>query len=369
MVNAKDWINKGNELFDKGKFNEAIQTYQRALNLKSNDIDLLINIGLSYRHLEDYDKAIEYYDKVLEIDPDNKTVINNIGYTLECKGEIDEAIVNYKKSLDIDPAYDIPLVNLSNIYFDKKEYDKVIVIFERALKIDSLNVANWIDLGRAYRYLEKFDEAIDSYLKALKLDKNDKIALNNLGFVYFCQKQYDKAIDAYTRSLEIDWLYDLPFSNLIKIYKKMIKEKSNDYITWKDVANGFFVARAYKRGIDACNRSLDINPDFNDTITLNKKILEAKTKFDMNPLLLKKIEEALELFSSISISACLNDIIEYVKYKSPELIFKELELKDLEIKFKIFEMIREKEINAKLDKDKLIFYQKPIDNTKIDYLK
>ena len=43
--------------------------------------------------------------------------------------------------------------------------------------------------------------------------------------------------------------------------------------------------------------------------------------------------------------------------------------KDNEIRFKIFETIREKGIHCKLDKNKLIFYPKPIDNTKVDYMK
>jgi len=45
------------------------------------------------------------------------------------------------------------------------------------------------------------------------------------------------------------------------------------------------------------------------------------------------------------------------------------QFKDNEIRFKIFETIRDKGINCKLDKNKLMFYPKPIDNTKVDYMK
>jgi len=369
MVSAKDFIDKGNNYYDDGKFREAISQYKRALNIKTDDIDVLINIGLGYRHLEEYDKAIEYYNNVLDIEPENKVAINNKGYSFECLKDTDKAIELYKESLEIDPAYDIPLVNLSNIYFDEKQYEKVIEIFDQALELDPLNSANWVDLGRAYRYLERYDDAINSYLKALELDKHDKIAWNNIGFAFYNQDKYDKAIDAYTKSLKIDWLYDLPFSNLIKIYKKMIEENSKDSIAWKNVANGFFLAKAYKRAIDACNRSLEINPDFIDAQQLYEAIEKAKTKYDITPVLLDKIEDGLILFSTISTSVYLNDIIEYIKYKSPELISNDSKFEDNEIRFKIFETIREKGIHCKLDKNKLIFYPKPIDNTKVDYMK
>ncbi len=58
MVSAKDFLDKGNNYYDDGKFREAISQYKRALNITIDDIDVLINIGLVYRHLEDYDKAI-----------------------------------------------------------------------------------------------------------------------------------------------------------------------------------------------------------------------------------------------------------------------------------------------------------------------
>ncbi len=361
---SKDWMEKGHVLFDKGKFNEAIERYKRALSNEPENVDALINIGLSYRHLEEYDKAIDFYYKVLEIEPENKTSVNNIGYALECKGNIDEAVEMYKKSLEIDPSYDIPLVNLSNIYFEKKDYENVVFLFKRALKNDAIVVPNWIDLGRAYRHLKMYDESIEAYSQALKLDSNNRIAWNNLGFVYFKKEEYDRAIEAYTKSLEVDWLYQLPYTNVLKLYNTLIEKDIKDSKLWINLAKTFLVARAHIRGIDSINRAINIDPENEEAIKLHKKILKIKKKFDLTPFLVDKIEKALELFSIISTTVFLSDIIDYVKFKNPDLDFK-----DEDIKFNIFETIKERGINAKLDKKKLIFYQKPIDNPKIDYLK
>ena len=54
---------------------------------------------------------------------------------------------------------------------------------------------------------------------------------------------------------------------------------------------------------------------------------------------------------------------------NPENNYKSSEFNNNEIKFKIFETIREKGFYIKLDKNKLTFYEKPADNTKVDYLK
>lgn len=361
---SKNWIDKGNFFFDEGKFKEAINTFNRVLTQEPKNIDVLISIGLSYRNLNEYDNAINFYEQVLEIEAENKTALNNIGYALQCKDEKEKAIEMYKKSLEIDPCYDNPLVNLTTLYFDAKQYDEAIEVFKKALTIEPFNVANWIDLGRAYRVLKDFESSIKAYSEALKLDKNNKIGWNNLGYVFYCLEKYEAAIEGYTKSLMIDWLYDLPFSNLIKIYKKMIENNCNDFKIWRDLANAFLIAKAYNRAIEASNRTLEINSEDNDALELHEKIEEIKTKFDMTPFLFQRIEEALDLFSSISTSVLLSDIIEYIKYKSLLTIFE-----DDEIKFKIFETIRNKGISAKLVVNKLIFYRVQETNNRVDYLK
>ncbi|TFG15862.1 MAG: tetratricopeptide repeat protein [Promethearchaeota archaeon] len=364
MASTKELIEKGDIFFDDGKFQKALENYKKALDIEPKNVDALICCGLCYRNMEEYDKAIEYYDNALEIEPDNKTALNNKGYVLECKGDIEAAIDFYKKSLEIDPNYDMPLVNITKIYLDRKDYRAAIKVYKNALHEDPINTANWIDLGRAYRFIEKYDKAILAYYDALKLAPSNKIAWNNIGYVHFVQKDYKKAIETLTKSLEIDWLYDLPYSNLNKVYKNMIDENITDFRLWKQLANAFLVARAYKRALDASNRMLEINFEDEDAKQLHEKILKVKEKYDMNPLLLEKIEQALNLFSSISTSVLLADIIEYIRYKTPDLIFT-----DDEIKFNIFETIQKKSINAKLVVNKLVFYKPPIDNTKVDYMK
>jgi superkiller protein 3 len=364
MASTKELIEKGDIYFDEGRYQKALDTYNKALNLEPKNVDALICVGLCYRNLKEYDKAIDFYNNALEIEPDNKTALNNKGYAMEMKGQIEEAIEMYKKSLDVDPNYDMPLVNLTKIYIDRKDYQAAIEVYKNALEVDSINTANWIDLGRAYRFMEKYDKAIEAYNEALRLVPSNKIVHNNIGYVYFVQKEYGKAIKALTKSLEIDWLYDLPYSNLNKVYKEMIDQNILDFKLWKKLANAFLVARAYKRALDASNRMLDIGPEDDDAKTLHDKILKVKQKFDMSSILLEKIEQALNLFSSISTSVLLTDIIEYIRYKTPDLVFT-----DDEIKFNIFETVQKKNISAKLVVNKLVFYRQPIDNAKVDYMK
>ena len=54
------------------RFEEAIEDYERVLELDDEDIEALIGMGMAYVNLEKYKKAIECIQKALKLDPDHE---------------------------------------------------------------------------------------------------------------------------------------------------------------------------------------------------------------------------------------------------------------------------------------------------------
>jgi Tfp pilus assembly protein PilF len=348
MTNAKEWVEKGKLFHERGQYDQAIDSFKRALSFKQDNTDILIRIGLSYRYKEEYDKAIKWYQKVLEIEPKSKLALNNIGYAYECKEQLDEAMKMYRKALEIDPVYELALINLIKILNDKKEFQKIIEILEKALELDPVNPGNWIDIGLAFNDLGEYEKAIEAYNKALKYEPS-KIAYNNLGWTYLNKNDFEQAIRYFTESLKIDWKYDLPYVNLNKIYKHLKEKQIKNCMLWKILAEAYYVAREYKYALDACNRCIEEKYKFNGIQKLKEKILKAKQKFDMKSKLNKKINMALNSFSMIASTVLLSDVVGYIKYKEPELIFS-----DSEIRYAILDFINKKGLNIRLDGKRLI---------------
>ena len=74
IVNSKDYftnIDKGNELFDEEKYEEAITYYDKALDTEPNSIEALQNKGVALYNSGKYKEAVTYFDKVLTFDPNN----------------------------------------------------------------------------------------------------------------------------------------------------------------------------------------------------------------------------------------------------------------------------------------------------------
>ena len=70
-MNFNYWFDKGNDLSDLGKYNEAIKAYDKASEINPKNAKVWDNKGDALSHLSKYDEAITAYDKSLEIQPNN----------------------------------------------------------------------------------------------------------------------------------------------------------------------------------------------------------------------------------------------------------------------------------------------------------
>ena len=320
------------------------------MKLEPKNLDVLFNIAYTYVEMKEYDKGIMFYEQFLEIEPNDEVVLNNIGWAYQCKGEKDKAIDWYHKSLEVDPGYEKPLLSLWDIYIANEQYDETIAIFKKALEKEPFKDAYWIDLGRVYRRKEEYEKAIEAYERAIELNPRNKFAWNNIGWVYHCKKEYKKAVECYTRSLEIDPFLNMPISNLYNTYNKIKKSRDKDIDLWKKVANAFFISNQFNSALEVCNRVIEIKADDKEIKKLINDIMISKRKYDMLPVLREKINETLVMFSSISYSVLLRDVVNYITYKVPNL-----EFNNREIKFEILEYIKKQGLSVKLDENKLVF--------------
>ena len=132
---AASWNKNGTSLYSQGKYNEALQAFDIAIELDATKPKFWYNKGNALYSLREYDDAINAYDKVLELDPQHK-------YAWVAKG-------------------------LSLCYL--KKYDEAIRCFDKALAIDSqyAEAQKWKD--SALRALERTTEANEAFAKASEL--------------------------------------------------------------------------------------------------------------------------------------------------------------------------------------------------------
>lgn len=85
---AKRHFDRGEKLFALGKFDEALDQYQKAYDAKPIP-DFLFNIGQCHRNLGDYESAIFSFKKFLKLDPEapNRSQVEEYIEELEAEQE------------------------------------------------------------------------------------------------------------------------------------------------------------------------------------------------------------------------------------------------------------------------------------------
>jgi Flp pilus assembly protein TadD len=73
MNQIDELVKKGKKLLDETKFEDALGFFEQALLLNQNDPELWNYKGVALRSMGRYDEALECFNKSLELDPrDNK---------------------------------------------------------------------------------------------------------------------------------------------------------------------------------------------------------------------------------------------------------------------------------------------------------
>lgn len=191
--------------------------------------------GNEYFQKKKYEMAIQSLKKAIKINPNVKECYHNLGDLYFMTKQYDEARIQYIKVLKIDPKYKNSYFSLGNIYYTTRQYSKAIVNYKKTLQIDINFKEAYNNLGVCYMDTLQYDKAIVNYKKAIEIDINYKDAHNNLGISYYDTRHYDKAEQTYNKSISIHStnrkanskaFYNL---SLLKLLNKNFKEGFNLY--------------------------------------------------------------------------------------------------------------------------------------------
>ncbi len=92
---------EANTLYNQKKYAEAIVKYESILETKQHSLELYFNLGNANYKLNNIAPSIYYYEKALQLKPNDKEVLNNIAYT---------------KSMMVDAIQTIPELGLSKFF-------------------------------------------------------------------------------------------------------------------------------------------------------------------------------------------------------------------------------------------------------------
>lgn len=110
---AEKHKNTGNDFMRMDKFQEAIDSYTKAISFDSTNPVYYSNRAAAYSKANLHDNAIGDCDKALAIDSNYSKAYGRKGLALSSQNRFNEAVENYRKALELDPENESYKQNLA----------------------------------------------------------------------------------------------------------------------------------------------------------------------------------------------------------------------------------------------------------------
>jgi eukaryotic-like serine/threonine-protein kinase len=193
-----------------GNLPAAEAAYKKAISLRPNYWGVYSWLGAFYYNQARYSEAAETFRKVTELAPDNYRGYSNLGGIYLLQGRYEDAISQSKRSIDLRPTVDA-YSNLGSAYFALHRFADAAQSFQQGTNLDDRNSMNWGNLGDALYWTPgRRSEAAAAYKKAItltraQLDVNPRDALLwvMVADYYAMLNQRAPALDSLQRALEI----------------------------------------------------------------------------------------------------------------------------------------------------------------------
>ena len=92
------------DLYKQGKFDKAIDDYNKALAIKPKYALAYVARGIAWYRKDKYDKAIGDQSQALRLNPNIVAAYNNRGLAFSAKGEYNKAIADFTQALAIESS-------------------------------------------------------------------------------------------------------------------------------------------------------------------------------------------------------------------------------------------------------------------------
>jgi tetratricopeptide (TPR) repeat protein len=167
-----------------GRYREAIELYQRVIQLTPNAEGAYYNMGLAYASLGQLREALEAFRQTINIDPKHYQAYWAAGNLYVANRQYEEAATAYERSLSIKPDFADSYIGLGNARYGQRQYREALGDFNRALQLEPDNGFAYRGLGLTYYSMKQFADALSSLQRAAQVTPNDPDVYDLMGAIY-----------------------------------------------------------------------------------------------------------------------------------------------------------------------------------------
>ncbi|TAE57071.1 MAG: serine/threonine-protein kinase [Nostocales cyanobacterium] len=267
--NAVDLYSKGNTLLQLNRYQDALEFYQKAVNIKPDYVQGWYGQGRAFFQLKEYEKSLAAYDRAIQIQPDYVDAWGGRGLTLSKLERYSEAIAAFEQVLKVNNDNTTIWNAKGDAFRNLKQYDNAIKSYDQALELQPDNHESWYRKGLSLQSLFQYENAVESYTKVLELKPDHTAAAYNLGNSLMNLNRPQDALRAYDQVVQYQPNHSQSwfargnilvsfrrYPEAVDAFKEVIKYNSRNYQAWYSLGWSLHQSQRYSEAIDAYRKSL-----------------------------------------------------------------------------------------------------------------
>src|SRR6184192_2422593 len=191
----------------KRDFAAALELYETLLREVPDSPKLWNERGVVLHQAGRPDEALASYQQAVEIDGKYALSWNNLGVLQAHRGAAEAATESLRKALRLQSAFSAARLNLGLLLYQLRRFQLSLEAYRQVLQTEPASAAAWNGIGLVLVELKRFPDARNAFVRAVEADPDHAGAHYNLSFTLSNLGDYDGALRATKRALELDPYY------------------------------------------------------------------------------------------------------------------------------------------------------------------
>jgi tetratricopeptide (TPR) repeat protein len=192
--NGRAWSNLGTSYFKAGRFDSAVASLQRAIELlptySSARVIASANLGSVRLAQGRYSDAITHLSEALRLNPDDADAHNDLACAFRQLGDREQAMVHFRTAIRLKPEYALAHYNMGLLLTDLGAFDEALGELRTARRLLPDRPEILFKLGVLLSNRGLYSEACANFTEAVRLKPNFEEALH---YLRFCEEKARKS--------------------------------------------------------------------------------------------------------------------------------------------------------------------------------
>jgi CRP-like cAMP-binding protein len=156
-------------LINSGGDVTARLTQLRSAMAPGQQFSLLLSLGLSCRKLGRYTEALNYLNEAVNLRPASADAYYELGSVYRQVDQHERAISALEEAIRLRPDFVDAYNQLGIAYYDQGQYEEALTVFQATTQLEPHNPHHFYNLGYVHKVLRNYEAAADAFRMALRL--------------------------------------------------------------------------------------------------------------------------------------------------------------------------------------------------------